>query len=85
MYVIEIVEDDFKSLTEHISKGLKYLGKAMECLDKIEKHSQANEREDDYDDEDDYRENERYGNRGKYSDNHMNGRNNRSGGRYSRY
>lgn len=36
MRVIEIREDKLSSLTEHVEKGLRYLGKAMQCLDDMQ-------------------------------------------------
>lgn len=33
MYMIEITEDKASDLSENIEKALKYLGKAMQCID----------------------------------------------------
>ncbi len=82
MYIIEITEDKLDNVIEHMSKGLKYFNKAIECLEEAKTHSSMNKRGPDYDkmdeDFDDYEDEERYGNRGGR-------RNNRGGGRYSRY
>lgn len=32
-YIIEITEDKLEGLSEHIEKGLRHLGKAMQCVD----------------------------------------------------
>lgn len=32
-YIVEITEDKLESLSEHIEKGLRHLGKAMQCVD----------------------------------------------------
>lgn len=82
MYIIEITEDKVDNVIEHMSKGLKYFNKAIECLEEAKTRSSMNKRSSNYDrmDEDfeDYEDEERYGNRGGR-------RNNRGGGRYSRY
>lgn len=85
MYVVEITEDKIDNLIDHMSKGLKYFNKAIECLEDLKEHSSMNERyeDDDYEDDD---WNERYGNRGGRSGNNQVGmRRSRGGGRYSRY
>lgn len=32
-HIIEITEDKMENLSEHIEKGLRHLGKAMQCVD----------------------------------------------------
>ena len=32
-YIVEITEDKLEGLSEHIEKGLRHLGKAMQCVD----------------------------------------------------
>lgn len=39
MYMVKITEDKLGTLTEHIEKGLRYLGKAMQCLDELQGES----------------------------------------------
>ena len=34
-HIIEITEDRIESLSEHIEKGLRHLGKAMQCVDEL--------------------------------------------------
>lgn len=36
MRIIEIREDKLSSLSEHVEKGLRYLGKAMQCIDDLQ-------------------------------------------------
>ena len=36
MYMIEITEDKFHSMAEHVEKGLKHMGKLMQCLEDLE-------------------------------------------------
>ena len=60
MYMIEITEDENENIKECIHKGMKYIGKAVECMEKTEakKHSNYEERyneDDDYDEEEDRR------------------------------
>lgn len=69
MYMIEITEDKYSCLTEDIEKGLRYIGKAMQCLDEI-KHERSGERRGYRDSEDEEREGFRRG---------------AMGNRYSRY
>ncbi len=81
MYMIEITEDKFENIIEHLGKGLKYMSKAMECLDDIKDRSKTKtmnyDIEDDYDDYDS--DDSRYGNRNRQERT----RNHR--GRYDRY
>lgn len=77
MVMIEITEHKMDGLVHHVEKGLKHLGEAMVCLEKMKQHSRYNERDDEDFEEDEYMD-ERYGNRGR-----MNRRS--GGGRYSRY
>lgn len=73
MYMIEITEDRLQSMTEHVEKGLKHLGKLMQCLESLEEETSGAygekgrlglRKSNHYEDED-YRENERYINRMK--------------------
>ena len=32
-YIIEITEDKVESLSEHLEKGLRHIGKAMQCVE----------------------------------------------------
>lgn len=36
MIMMQIKEDKFENLSEYIEKGLKYLGKAMQCIDELQ-------------------------------------------------
>lgn len=36
MRIIEIQENKLSSLAEHVEKGLRYLGKAMQCIDELQ-------------------------------------------------
>ena len=36
MYVIEITEDKLQSMAEHVEKGLRHMGKLMQCLEDLE-------------------------------------------------
>lgn len=56
-YMIEITEDKYDELSENIEKGLRFMGKAMQCIDSMKRErmgsrmpdyrDQWNEREDD--------------------------------------
>lgn len=74
--MIEISEDKLHSMSEHVEKGLKHLGKLMQCLEDLESRSglgaygekgrlgMRNEEQDWWDEEDKkYRYKEHYGNR----------------------
>lgn len=83
MYIVEITEDKVDSIIEHMSKGLKYFNKAIECLEDARSGSHMNRRSSDAgsridDDFDEYDDEERYGNRAMR-------RNYRGSGRYNRY
>lgn len=74
MYMIEITEDRLQSMTEHVEKGLKHLGKLMQCLESLaeetsgaygEKGRLGLRKSNRYNEDEDYRENERYINRMK--------------------
>lgn len=45
MYMIEITEDKATKMSESIEKALKYMGKAMQCIDEIMSESEMGERE----------------------------------------
>lgn len=36
MYMIEITEDKLHTMAEHVEKGLKHLGKLMQCIEDLE-------------------------------------------------
>ena len=36
MYVIEITEDKLQSMAEHVEKGLRHMGKLMQCIEELE-------------------------------------------------
>lgn len=76
MYMIEITEDKLHSMAKHAEKGLRHLGKLMQCIDDLEDHSgsgaygergRLNEEDEDrdwWDEEEKKRKyNDRYGNR----------------------
>ena len=44
MRVIEITEDKVSKLSENIEKGLRYLGKAMQCIEEMEGGQEYGER-----------------------------------------
>ena len=82
MYMIEITEDRLHSMTEHVEKGLRHMGKLMQCLEELEEDSSdsgaygekgrlgmRNEEEDWWEEEEDKKRKkykERYGNRMRY-------------------
>lgn len=49
MYMVEIKDDKFESLHECMSKGVRYLSKAMECIGELK--SSRDDEDDDYDDD----------------------------------
>ena len=36
MYMIEITENKLHSMAEHVEKGLKHMGKLMQCIEELE-------------------------------------------------
>ena len=82
MYVIEITEDKLQSMAEHVEKGLKHMGKLMQCIEELEEDfsgsgaygekgrlGMRDEEEDWWEKEEEKRRkkyNERYGNRMRY-------------------
>ena len=81
MYMIEITESKLQSMAEHVEKGLKHMGKLMQCIEELEEDfsdsgaygekgrlGMRNEEEDWW--EEDERKHkkykERYGNRMRY-------------------
>ena len=82
MYMIEITEDRLHSMTEHVEKGLRHMGKLMQCLEELEEDfsdsgaygekgrlGMRNEEEDWWEEEEDKKRKkykERYGNRMRY-------------------
>lgn len=71
MYMIELTEDKLSGLYEDVEKGLRYIGKAMQCLDEL-KESDERDRKGYRDDDREMRMGERTFMRG-------------GSGRYSRY
>ena len=67
MYMIEITEDEYENIKECIHKGMKYIDKAVECMEKTadKKHSNYEER---YNEDDDYSDD--YNNYHSYKDYH---------------
>lgn len=59
MYMVEITEDKVCGLYDNIEKGLKYIGKAMQCIDELKSESRHGHR--DYDEDEDERFGERRG------------------------
>lgn len=44
MQMIEITEDKITDLSEHLEKGLRHIGKAMQCIDELSQESRMGER-----------------------------------------
>lgn len=85
-YIIKISHDKVSDLSENIEKGLRYIGKAMQCIDDLmgedygERGGRYGERDDeDWDDDDRYGERS-YGRGGRYGE--RRGRRRDSRGRY---
>ena len=36
MYIIEITEDKLHSMAKHVEKGLRHMGKLMQCIEELE-------------------------------------------------
>lgn len=82
MYVIEITEDKLQSIAEHVEKGLRHMGKLMQCIEELEEDfsgsgaygekgrlGMRDEEEDWWEKEEEKRRKkykERYGNRMRY-------------------
>lgn len=82
MYVIEITEDKLQSMAEHVEKGLRHMGKLMQCIEELEEDfsgfgaygekgrlGMRDEEEDWWEKEEEKRRKkykERYGNRMRY-------------------
>ena len=81
MYMIEITEDKLHTMAEHVEKGLKHMGKLMQCLEDLEEDFSSdgaygekgrlgmrNEEEDWWEEDERKRKKykERYGNRMRY-------------------
>lgn len=64
MYMIEISEDKVSNLSEYMEKGIKYMGKAMQCIEELKECEKHNERRSYRDDRDSY--DERMNERGRY-------------------
>lgn len=66
-YIIEVSEDKVSGLAEHIEKGLRHLGKAMQCVEEFYdgdygygERGRYGERDDE---DDDWRDDDRMGER----------------------
>lgn len=46
MYMVKISDDKIASLSEHVEKGLKYLGKAMQCIEEMKEGEMFGERDE---------------------------------------
>lgn len=88
-YVIKITHEKVADLSENIEKGLRYIGKAMQCVDALmedeygygERGGRYGERDEDWEDDDRYeRMGERHYGRGIYGE--RRGRRRDSRGRY---
>ena len=82
MYVIEITEDKLQLMAEHVEKGLRHMGKLMQCIEELEEDfsgsgaygekgrlGMRDEEEDWWEKEEEKRRKkykERYGNRMRY-------------------
>ena len=82
MYIIEITEDKLHSMAEHVEKGLRHMGKLMQCIEELEEDfsdegaygekgrlGMRNDEEEDWWEEDERKHKkykERYGNRMRY-------------------
>ena len=81
MYMIEVTEDKLHTMAEHVEKGLKHMGKLMQCLEDLEEDfsndgaygekgrlGMRNEEEDWWEEDERKRKKykERYGNRMRY-------------------
>lgn len=82
MYMIEITESKLNSMAEHVEKGLKHMGKLMQCIEELEEEFSdsgaygdkgrlglRNDEEEDWWEEDERKHRkykERYGNRVRY-------------------
>lgn len=52
-YIIEVTHDKVSDLSENIEKGLRYIGKAMQCVDDLMEGDYGyGERDDDWEDDD---------------------------------
>ena len=93
-YIIEVTHDKVSDLSENIEKGLRYIGKAMQCVDELmdddygygERGGRYGERDDDDWDDDDRMGERHYGRggygRGIYGERRGRGRRRDSRGRY---
>ena len=41
MYIIEITEDKLHSMAKHVEKGLRHMGKLMQCIEELEEASSS--------------------------------------------
>ena len=41
MYIIEITEDKLHSMAKHVEKGLRHMGKLMQCIEELEEDSSS--------------------------------------------
>lgn len=54
MMYFQVEEDKVEKISDHLEKGLRYIGKAMQCVDDMMQGGSMNERmgyPDDYDDD----------------------------------
>lgn len=58
MRIVKISSEKITKVGEHIEKALRYMGKAMQCVEDLNNDEAENERKGDYDEDDDYREHE---------------------------
>lgn len=63
-YIIEVSEDKFSDLTEHIGKGLRHLGKAMQCAEDMYDNGYGYGERDRERDDEDWDDEDRMGERG---------------------
>lgn len=78
MYMIEITESKLHSMAEHVEKGLRHMGKLMQCIEELEEEFSGSgaygergrlgmrENDEDWWDEEDKKRKERYGKRMRY-------------------
>lgn len=88
-YIIKVTHDKVADLSENIEKGLRYIGKAMQCVDALMdddygygERGRYGERDDeDWEDDDRYSERD-WSRRGGYGERRGRGRRRDSRGRY---
>lgn len=65
-YIIEVTEDKVDMLSENIEKGLRYIGKAMQCIDEMSHGGYGERGRYGERDDEDWDDDERMGERGRY-------------------